>query len=154
MGTVLGYLIVEGAHDIAVVEKILAIRHGFAIVRKRSELDQLIPKSDWLRLIDHDRAGLVGDVADDDIVSRRHVPYFMKDATDRVVIIDPANGDSGLAKRHHIANLNTPMSGIVGWGIVVDADRALAADRLTSLRAEIPSLPAQAGVSGILTGTP
>ena len=155
MGTVLGYLLVEGAHDIAVVEKILEVSHGFSLVRTRSGLDAHIPKSDWLRLIDHDKAGTV-DAADlaDDIVSRRHVPYFLADPHGRVIVIDPANGESGMKGRLHIVGLTTGLAGIAGWGIVLDADRASPTDKLGQLGRIITGLPTVPGASGILPGPP
>jgi hypothetical protein len=155
MGSVLGYLMVEGAHDIAVVEKILEVRHGFQLLRKRSDLDRVIPKSDWLRLIDGNLEKADQQSAnDDDIVARRHVPYFLKDAHDRVIIVDPANGEGGIKERLHITTMNTSMAGIRGWGVVIDADTDPAADKLARLRRGVDGLPMLPGVPGILPGPP
>lgn len=155
MNAVLGYLLVEGPHDLAVVERILHVSHGFSLLRKRSALEALIPNSAWLHLLDHDRnnAGRANGSADD-LVARRHVPYYLADGAGRVLVIDAATGDSGLGARLQIIRLVTDWAEVTGWGVVLDADREVPVVKLRRLAQSIPGLPASPGVTGILPGPP
>jgi hypothetical protein len=146
----LGYLAVEGPHDLAFVGRLLKL-HGLARVKMFPDLDAF-----WRPLVPTKFPH------QDDLLKRVPVPTFFKSPT-HCIAVHPVEGDSGFAKgiKDSLDVLYSETApSLTGLGVLLDADsRDTPAARHTALVRELgdttfPMPLVFPGAPGVVSGNP